>query len=115
MVLKEGKLFLSFGVIGGLMQPQAQVQILVNLIDLGMGLQQAVEAPRCIYWGGRKVLLDEMMGEVVERLSERGHQRVVIPELDGFTGGAQAIMVDPMHGTLMGASDSRRDGLALGY
>ena len=115
MVLKDGELFLSFGVIGGLMQPQAQVQILVNLIDLGMGLQQAIEAPRCIYWGGRDVLLDEMTGEVAEGLSKRGHHRVVIPELAGFTGGAQAVMIDPVHGTLMGASDSRRDGLALGY
>jgi len=115
MVLKDGDLFLSFGVIGGLMQPQAQVQILVNLIDLEMGLQEAIEAPRCIYWGDKEVLLDEMDGGVVKGLLDRGHHRLIMPALNGFTGGAQAIMVDLLNGTLMGGSDPRRDGVALGY
>ncbi len=114
MVFKDGKLFCSFGVMGGGVQPQGHVQVLTNFIDLGMNLQQAIEAPRYRYLAGTRVLMeDEMTDGVIKRLIERGHQRA--NERGVSMGGGQAIMIDPASGTLMGASDPRKDGLALGY
>ena len=114
MVFKDGKLFMSFGVMGGAMQPQGHVQVLSNLIDLGMGLQQAIDAPRFRYVGGNRVLIeDEMPTAVIRRLLEKGHARV--DHANESFGGGQAIMIDPASGTLMGGSDPRKDGQALGY
>src|SRR5215813_12309472 len=117
MVFKDGKLFMSFGVMGGGIQPQGHVQVLVNLIDLGMGLQQAIDAPRYRYMDGRNVLLeDEIPATVIDRLLALGHRRASPPGvLRSSMGGGQAIMIDPVNGTLMGASDPRKDGLAIGY
>jgi gamma-glutamyltranspeptidase / glutathione hydrolase len=117
MVFKDGKLFLSFGVMGGAIQPQGHVQVLVNLIDLGMGLQQAIDAPRYRITNGRGVMLeDELTASVIEHLTAMGHVRVTPPgALRASMGGGQAIMIDPVSKTLMGASDPRKDGMALGY
>ena len=117
MVFKDNKLFMSFGVMGGGIQPQGHVQVLVNLIDLGMGLQQAMDAPRYRFMSGREVLLeDEIPATVIERLIAMGHRRASPPGiLRQSMGGGQAIMIDPVSGTLMGASDPRKDGLAIGY
>ena len=114
MVFKDGKFFMSFGVMGGAVQPQGHVQVLTNLIDLGMNIQQAIEAPRFRYISGMQVLLEDALTEdVIKKLVGRGHERVA---LEGFSmGGGQAILVDPASGTLAGGSDSRKDGLALGY
>lgn len=114
MVFKDGQLLMSFGVMGGAMQPQGHVQVLTNLIDLGMGLQQAVETPRFRFDAGNRVFLEEEMGsDVLKKLAARGHQRIV-PHRNQM-GGGQAIMVDPKTGALIGASDSRKDGMAAGY
>jgi gamma-glutamyltranspeptidase / glutathione hydrolase len=115
MVFKNGRLFMSFGVMSGGIQPQGHVQVLTNLIDLGMGLQQAVEAPRFRYLEGKRILLEDSLTEVIiNRLIERGHNRVT--QSTGLSmGGAQVIMIDPQSGALMGASDPRKDGLAIGY
>ncbi len=119
MVFKDGKLLMSFGVMGGAIQPQGHVQVLVNLIDRRMNVQQAIEAPRYRYINGNGVLLeDELTDAVISRLIERGHRRTR-PDA-GYTvraqmGGGQAIMIDFATGTLMGGSDPRKDGLALGY
>jgi len=117
MVFKDNKLFMSFGVMGGGIQPQGHVQVLVNLIDLGMGLQQAIDAPRYRYMTGKDVLLEDEIGTtVIRRLMALGHVRASPPGLlRQSMGGGQAIMIDPVSGTLMGASDSRKDGLAIGY
>ena len=117
MVFKDDKLFMSFGVMGGAIQPQGHVQVLVNIIDLGMGLQQAIDAPRFRYTSGRSVLLeDEIPKTVIDRLIEMGHVRDSPPGvLRSSMGGGQAIMIDPVSRTLMGASDPRKDGLAIGY
>jgi gamma-glutamyltranspeptidase len=98
-------------------QPQGHVQVLVNIIDLGMGLQQALDAPRYRYTNGRSVLLEDEIGTmVIARLLERGHVRASPPGiLRSSMGGGQAIMIDPASKTLIGASDPRKDGLALGY
>ncbi len=114
MVFKDGRFFMSFGVMGGAVQPQGHVQVLTNLIDMGMNLQQAIEAPRFRYTSGKRVIMEDGMTDaVIKRLIERGHERV---RLAGFSmGGGQAIMLDPATGTLAGASDPRKDGMALGY
>jgi len=115
MVFKDGKLLMSFGVMGGAIQPQGHVQVLTNLIDMGMNLQQAIEAPRFRYLSGKRVLLEDgVTTPVINSLIAKGHQRV--PLTSGFSmGGGQAIMIDPATGALMGASDPRKDGMALGY
>ncbi|HLG17641.1 MAG TPA: gamma-glutamyltransferase [Blastocatellia bacterium] len=119
MVMKDGKLLMSFGVMGGAIQPQGHVQVLVNLIDRGMNLQQAIEAARFRYMSGNRVLMEDALGDgVVRQLIARGHVRAEPTgggPLRRSMGGGQAIMIDTVTGTLMGASDPRKDGLALGY
>jgi gamma-glutamyltranspeptidase/glutathione hydrolase len=118
MVFKDGQLLMSYGVMGGDVQAQAHVQMLVNLVDRGLNLQQAIDAPRVRYISGRGVMMeDELAAPVIDDLVQRGHQRVLPgPGLThrALMGGGQAIMIDP-NGSLLGASDSRKDGLALGY
>ncbi len=123
-VTKDGKPWLSFGVMGGGMQPQAHVQILVNLIDFGMNLQEAGDAPRLRHEkssqptgeqmndGGVLVLESGFADQVVQDLIERGHK--ITSSVDGF-GGYQAILRDAENGTYIGASESRKDGHAAGY
>jgi gamma-glutamyltranspeptidase/glutathione hydrolase len=114
MVFKDGKLFMSFGVMGGAIQPQGHVQVLTNFIDMGMNLQQAIEAPRYRYLSGKRVLFEDAMTEpVIKSLIERGHERS--SQAGASMGGGQAIMIDAASGSLMGASDQRKDGMALGY
>ena len=80
MVFKDNQLFMSFGVMGGGIQPQGHVQVLVNLIDLQMGLQQAIDAPRYRYISGKNVLLEDALGAtVISRLIEKGHVRASPP------------------------------------
>ena len=123
-VTRGGKPWLSFGVMGGAMQPQGHVQILVNLIDFGMNLQEAGDAPRVRHDGSSEPT-DEVMrdgGQVilemgaspatVKALEARGHKVKV--ENDGDFGGYQAILRDE-HGVYFGASESRKDGAAQGY
>ncbi len=119
MVFKDGRLLMSYGVMGGDVQAQGHVQVLVNLIDRGLNLQQAIDAPRVRYISGRGVMMeDELTAPVIGDLVQRGHERVMPGS--GLThralmGGGQAVMIDPATGTLLGASDLRKDGLALGY
>jgi gamma-glutamyltranspeptidase/glutathione hydrolase len=119
MVFKDGKLWMSFGVMGGDIQAQGHVQVLTNLLDLGIGLQQAIDAPRFRYRGGNRVIMeDELTREVIESLIRKGHARAAPPDgtpIRSMMGGGQAIMIDPANGTLLGASDPRKDGLAMGY
>ena len=123
-VTKDGKPFMSFGVMGGSMQPQGHVQVLVNIIDFGMNLQEAGDAPRIRHGGssqptggymsdGGIVYLESGFDrEVVRELIRRGHR--VRPTIGGF-GGYQAIMYDAENKVYYGASESRKDGMAAGY
>ena len=119
MVFKGRDFLMSYGVMGGDIQPQGHAQVLVNLIDRGMNLQQAIDAPRVRYISGRGVMMEEGLTEpVISDLIRRGHERVMPPAgvmHRALMGGGQAIMVDPQTGALVGASDSRKDGMALGY
>lgn len=124
-VTRDGKPWLSFGVMGGAMQPQGHVQILLNLIDFGMNLQEAGDAPRiqhdgstepagqatAMTDGGEVDLETGFPYETVRALMRKGHS---VRFADGPYGGYQAIMVNPLGGYI-GASESRKDGQAAGY
>lgn len=119
MVTKDGQLFMSYGVMGGLMQPQGHVQVLVNIVDFGMDVQQALDAPRFRYVEGTRVLLEPGANQLVGKaLGARGHA-ISAPGPDakeyfGF-GGGQVIMRDAETGVLLAGSDPRKDGLAIGF
>ena len=119
MLFRDGKLLMSYGVMGGDIQAQGHVQVLVNLVDRGMNLQQAIDAPRFRYISGKGVMLEEQIGApVIEALTRLGHERILPPAgimHRALMGGGQAIMIDPASGALSGASDVRKDGMALGY
>ncbi len=123
-VTRDGKPWLSFGVMGGAMQPQGHVQILVNLIDFGMNLQQAGDAPRVRHVGSSQPTGEAAEGGgelwmesgfdpgVIAELRRRGHRI----EIRGQAfGGYQAIARDRENGIWVGASESRKDGHAAGY
>jgi gamma-glutamyltranspeptidase/glutathione hydrolase len=125
-VTKDGKPWLSFGVMGGAMQPQGHVQILVNLIDFGMNLQEVGDAPRLHHDGsteptGQNTVMRD--GGVLELESGFAHETVrgllrkghTVKFADGPYGGYQAIARDPVTGVYAGASESRKDGHAAGY
>ena len=122
---KGGEPWLSFGLMGGAMQPQGHAQIIINMIDFGMNLQEAGDAPRihhdgstepagqnlAMTDGGRIELESGFPYETVRGLMRRGHR---VQFADGPYGGYQAIMKNP-HGGWTGASESRKDGQAAGY
>ena len=124
-VTRNGKPWFCFGVMGGDMQPQGHVQVLVNLIDFGMNVQEAGEAPRMEHIGsatptGRKgdphggtVLVESgFPPALLEELSRRGHHLRV----GGKNGGGyQGILIDLATGMLLGGSEARKDGCAVGY
>ena len=113
MVLNTGRLELCYGVMGGPFQPQGHVQLLTNHYDHGLSLQAAIDRPRWRHTAGLELLCERgMEPESVAGLEELCHQ-VRVAGGSEF-GGAQAIGVDS-HGTLLGASDPRKDGAALGY
>jgi gamma-glutamyltranspeptidase/glutathione hydrolase len=119
MVFKDGRLLMSYGVMGGDVQAQGHAQVLINLADRGLNLQQAIDAPRVRYISGRGVMMENELTEpVISALVSRGHERVMPPAgvmHRALMGGGQAIMIDPATGALAGASDWRKDGVALGY
>ena len=124
MVTKDGAPVFVFGVMGGDMQPQGQVQVLVNWIDFGMNIQMAGDASRVRHEGsqtptgvpetppGGIVYVESgIPKEAIDTLKEKGHQ---IEYARRSMGGYQGIFIDGIRGTLQGATESRNDGLALG-
>jgi len=112
MVLKSERPWLSYGVMGGDMQPQGHVQVLVNLLDFGMNLQEAGEAARLRHMADGVALESAIPNDARQALERRGHRLVNSP---GSFGGFQGILIDTAAGVLMGASDPRKDGLAIGW
>ena len=111
-VMKDGKPWLSFGVMGGDHQAQGHVQVLANLIDFGMNVQEAGEAAR-VHHGMNGIQVESAVSHAARTgLTGRGHQ---VTESIGVYGGFQGILIDPKTGVLMGGSDPRKDGLAIGY
>ncbi len=113
MVFQDGKPVLSFGVMGGDMQPQGHVQVLLNLIDFGMNVQDAGEAPRFRHSPLTGVALESGIdATTIRELAGMGHQIISLP---GIFGGYQAIQIDWKNGSLAGGTDPRKDGCAAGY
>jgi gamma-glutamyltranspeptidase/glutathione hydrolase len=124
-ITKDGKPYMSFGVMGGATQPQAHAQIVMNLVDFDMNLQEAGDAPRLIHGGSAQptgAAADEGGGtvylesgfpeETVRALMHRGHK---VSWTLGAYGGYQAIRYDADQDVYYGASESRKDGQAAGY
>ena len=123
-ITKDGKPFMSFGVMGGATQPQGHVQIVINIVDFGMNVQEAGDAPRILHQGssqptgermtdgGRVYLETGYDYEVIRELVRMGHR---VGYNVGSYGGYQGIMVDWENRVYYGASESRKDGQAAGY
>lgn len=126
-----GALHACFGVVGGQMQPQGQLQVLINLLDLGMAPQPALDAlrwqltaiapgqgmqpPGAAQPGGRVRVEEGFDDEVLAELARRGHHLELVRGFERVSfGGAQLIVRDPDTGVLAGASDPRLDGCAIG-
>jgi gamma-glutamyltranspeptidase / glutathione hydrolase len=125
MVTKEGKPWLTYGVMGGDMQPQGHVQLLVNMLDFGMNIQQAGEAARIEHVGsatptgkaaaanGGTLKVEFGIPEaIVNELQKRGH---AMERVKTNGGGFQGILIDPRTGVLHGGTETRKDGIAVGY
>jgi gamma-glutamyltranspeptidase/glutathione hydrolase len=123
-ITKDGNPWVSFGLMGGAMQPQGHAQIVVNLVDFGMNLQEAGDAPRIRHSGSSQPTGEQMTDggflhlesgidyEVIRALMRKGHK--VGFDLGSY-GGYQAILFDLERGVYFGASESRKDGQAVGY
>lgn len=123
-VMKDGKPLMSFGLMGGAMQPQGHAQIVINMVDFGMNLQEAGDAARINHVGsssptgavmtdGGVVHLESAFSEATRKgLESLGH---VLGDSNGSFGGYQAILWDEVQGVYYGASEVRKDGQAAGY
>jgi gamma-glutamyltranspeptidase / glutathione hydrolase len=103
---------MPFGVMGGQYQATGHVHILTQLIDCGLNVQQASDAPRSFAFGGTLSLEPTISRDTADDLSRRGHNVVWVDEP---LGGCQAIWIDHENGLMYGASDHRKDGIALGF
>jgi gamma-glutamyltranspeptidase/glutathione hydrolase len=124
MVTHKGKPVFCYGVMGGDMQPQGHVQILVNILDFKMNVQQAGDLARVRHVGSATPRGEVAKGvgvmevetgiddTVIKELEKRGH--VVRRSVGGF-GGYQGILIDYENGVLRGATEPRKDGIAVGY
>jgi gamma-glutamyltranspeptidase/glutathione hydrolase len=122
-----GALHASFGVMGGYMQPQGHFQMLVNLVDLGLSPQSALDLPRWALAGphdglgaheeGGLLLVEEGWEfGVLADLAKRGHRLMPVTGFErGVFGGGQIILRDPQTGVLTAGSDPRKDGCAVGW
>ena len=124
-ITKDGKPFISFGLMGGAMQPQGHAQIVVNIIDFKLNLQEAGDAPRFRHFGSSEptgeIMLDGGFLSLESRINDQirnellklGHDLKGVNDEKGVYGGYQAIMLKD--GVYYGASESRKDGHASGY
>jgi gamma-glutamyltranspeptidase/glutathione hydrolase len=125
MVTKDDKPYLVFGVMGGDFQAQGHTQVLINMVDFGMNIQEAGEAPRIEHVGsptptgkpgdpkGGAIKAERGIAPAILRdLERRGHHITIVPTNGG---GYQAILIDPRTNMLLGGSEARKDGCAAGY
>jgi gamma-glutamyltranspeptidase len=121
MALRDGRPELVYGTMGGEGQPQTQAALLTRILDLGMDVQAAIDAPRWLYgrtWGEptAALLVEPRVGDgVVAELARRGHDVRLAEPWDDRMGHAQAIRIDPRTGVRHAGADPRGDGIAAGY
>ena len=112
LAFREGHCEMSFGVMGAHYQPMGHAHIVSNVIDYEMDVQAAIDAPRIFFVGEKTVVERGLPAATVEGLAIRGHDVAMAPSP---WGGSQAIRIDRRRGVLIGGSDPRKDGCALGY
>lgn len=112
MTMKDGRCDMSFGVMGGSYQPMGHAQIVLNMLDYGMDVQEAIDCPRYMIEEGTVLLEHGTPQKTIDGLKARGH---LVADATLPWGGAQTIKIDWQRGVLIGGSDPRKDGLALGY
>jgi len=120
IVLKDGKPFMALGTPGATRIFPSMAQIIMNIVDFGMGLDEAIEAPRmfCSSSAGKPGTLfveSRIPVEVRDALTALGHTVSLRGDYDSYFGGAQAILLDQSSGMIYGAADSRRLGAAIGF
>jgi gamma-glutamyltranspeptidase/glutathione hydrolase len=112
MLMKDGRAVMPFGVMGGHYQPIGHAHLIGNLLDFAMDVQEALDAPRVFAYDGVVKVERGVPADATAALARLGHQ--IVPALDPI-GGGQAIWIDRARGVLIGGSDPRKDGMALGY
>ncbi len=112
MLTKDGEAVMPFGVMGGHFQPMGQTLFLTNLLEYGLDIQAALDLPRLFPYGGQLEVERGIPQATVDALAALGHGPI---EIERPHGGGQAIWIDHARGTLVGGSDPRKDGMALGY
>ena len=112
LAFRDGRCDLSFGVMGAHYQPMGHVQVVTNMVDYGMDVQAAIDGPRAFFEGGETVVERGVPEATIAGLAARGHDVALRP---APLGGGQAIRIDWQRGVLIGGSDPRKDGCALGY
>ena len=112
LALRDGRVDMSFGVMGGAYQAMGHAHFISNVVDYGMDVQTAIDLPRVFFEGEQTVVERGVSESAIGGLRERGHDVAVRPLP---LGGGQAIGIDWERGVLIGGSDARKDGCALGY
>ncbi|HMD03428.1 MAG TPA: gamma-glutamyltransferase, partial [Candidatus Baltobacteraceae bacterium] len=120
MALKNGRPFLVYGTMGGDGQPQTQVQLLHNILERGMNVQEAIDAPRFVYGrDSESQFVDNVRiesrfdAETISLLRARGHKVIQLQPFDHAAGHAQVIQIDEARGSMAGGADPRADSAAL--
>ena len=112
MVMRDGQPVMPYGVMGGHFQPMGHSLFLTNLLEYGLDIQQAIDHPRLLPLRGKVQVERAIPPELCDRLARMGH---VLELNERPHGGGQAIWIDRARGCLIGGSDPRKDGMALGY
>ena len=115
MAFKDGEFFMSFGVMGGSVQPQQHVQVFLNIVEFGMNMQQALEVPRVNHNRGMTVTVEPgIASDALAQLETMGHELRRRTEIGGV-GGGQGILFDRVTGAMIGGSSHHKDGIAVAY
>ena len=115
MAFKDGEFFMSFGVMGGSVQPQQHVQVFLNIVEFGMNMQQALEVPRVNHNRGMTVTVEPGIApHVLAQLETMGHELRRRTDIGGV-GGGQGILFDRATGAMIGGSSHHKDGMAVAY
>jgi gamma-glutamyltranspeptidase / glutathione hydrolase len=112
MVMQDGQAVMPYGVMGGHFQPMGHSLFLTNMLEYGLDIQEAIDLPRLLLFGGKLQVERGIPREVCDRLARLGHELTLTERPHG---GGQAIWIDRARGCLIGGSDPRKDGMALGY